>query len=174
MNKGILLLFFMMFLTGCGDNNGDEIVNSETSLKMSNKEIINAQTFLKESKKKVFQFLKQMNPELHQAINKIAVEIARADKKIIQLHELNKMYPNQSDIIEKALVQWQGLRKNLSVTLPNIYEKVEAAYVAYKIDEIQGKQKFNVLSTQLLKDANAVLADAETTKSTLEEELLAE
>jgi hypothetical protein len=102
------------------------------------------------------------------------MEIVRADKKIQQLHELNQIFPTQGDLIHKALVEWQGLRDNLSVTLTNIYEKVEATYVAYKIDEIQGKQKFSVISTELIKEANAVLANAEITKSTLEEQLLSE
>ena len=48
---------------------------------------------------------------------------------------------------------------------------MEDAYVAYRIDEIQGRNQFNLISKALLIDANAVLAEAELIKSTLEREL---
>ncbi len=123
---------------------------------------------------KVISFLTEMNPELHQKFDKITAEIVRADEKIQQLHELNKFFPKQSDIINKALRQWQGLRQNLYATLKNIYSKVEGAYVAYRIDEIQGRKQFGELSKNLLTEANAVLANAEITKTTIEEELYQE
>ncbi len=51
------------------------------------------------------------------------------------------------------------------------YDKVEAAYVAYKIDEIQGRKKFSMISKELLKEGQTVLANAEIVKSTIEREL---
>jgi hypothetical protein len=123
---------------------------------------------------KVISFLTDMNPELHQKFDKITAEIVRADEKLQQLHELNKFFPKQSDIINKALQQWQGLRQNLYATLKNIYSKVEGAYVAYRIDEIQGRKQFGELSKNLLTEANAVLANAEITKTTIEKELYQE
>jgi len=124
-----------------------------------------------ETDHKVLSFLTEMNPALQQKFDKITAEIVRADEKIQQLHELNKFFPKQSDIINKALQQWQGLRKDLYATLKNIYSKVEGAYVAYRIDEIQGRKQFGDLSQNLLAEANAVLANAEITKNTIEEEL---
>ncbi len=56
------------------------------------------------------------------------------------------MYPDQRNMINKSIKQWQMLRKQLKFTLNNIYDKVEAAYVAYQIDEIQGKKKFSRIS----------------------------
>ena len=58
--------------------------------------------------------------------------------------------------------------------MKNIYSKVEGAYVAYRIDEIQGRKQFGELSKNLLTEANAVLANAEITKTTIEEELYQE
>ena len=74
-------------------------------------------------------------------------------------------------MVNKALKQWQGLRKDLDSTLKHIRHKAERAYVAYELDEIQGKKKFSVVAQELLKEANTVLANAETTKSLIEEEL---
>jgi hypothetical protein len=149
MNRFLLLfLFIVFFAIGCNDP--EDGVNAE---------------------KQVNAFIIEMNPELYQTMSKMKVEIALADKKVPQLYELKGLYPNQRDMIEKSLKQWQGLRQTLNFTLKNIYAKVERAYVAYKIDEIQGKKKFSVISQTLLKEANAVLETAETTKSTIEEAL---
>ncbi len=143
-----LLSFIFSFTIGCSDT--EEGVNAE---------------------KQVNAFIIEMNPELYQTMSKMKAEIALADKKIPQLYELKGLYPNQRDMIEKSLKQWQELRKTLNFTLKNIYAKVERAYVAYKIDEIQGKRKFTVISQTLLKEANAVLESAEITKSTIEKAL---
>ncbi len=149
MNRFFLLSLLIVFFTiGCNDT--EEGINAETQ--------VNA-------------FIIDMNPELYQTMSKIKAEIALADKKIPQLYELKGLYPNQRDMIDESLEQWQGLRKSLNFTLKNIYAKVEAAYVAYKIDEIQGKRKFTVISQTLLKEANAVLETAEITKSTIERTL---
>ncbi|MEN8214950.1 MAG: hypothetical protein ABFS56_00935 [Pseudomonadota bacterium] len=94
-----------------------------------------------------------------------------ADKKIQQLYDLKGQFPNQRHMIDKSIKQWHDLRKKLKFTLNKIYDKVEAAYVAYKIDEIQGRKKFTVISQKLLKEANAVLANAEATKTTIERQL---
>ncbi|RKZ41729.1 MAG: hypothetical protein DRQ49_04185 [Gammaproteobacteria bacterium] len=56
-------------------------------------------------------------------------------------------------------------------TLENINLKVEGAYVAYKIDEIQGRKKFSKVAEKLLEDAKVILANAEITKLTIEREL---
>ncbi len=56
-------------------------------------------------------------------------EIALADKKIPQLYELKGLYPQQREMIDESLEQWQRLRKSLNFTLNNIYAKVERAYV---------------------------------------------
>ncbi|MDM8558988.1 hypothetical protein QUF82_09145 [Thiotrichales bacterium HSG14] len=124
-----------------------------------------------DTRSRVYAFLTDMNPELHQAMSKMEEEIALANKKIQQLYELKEMFPDQRNMINKSLKQWQVLRKDLGFTSKNIYVKMEAAYVAYKIDEIQGQKKFSVLSQELLKEANLVLDNAETTKSLIEEEL---
>lgn len=143
----IIMLLFIVTLGTVACNDTEELVDAQG---------------------KVNAFLIDMNPELHQAMSKIREEIALADKKIQQLYDLKAMFPNQREMIDKSLKQWQGLRKNLYMTLNNIYDKVEAAYVAYRIDEIQGRKKFSVISKTLLKKANAVLTNAETTKSIIE------
>ena len=143
-------LFVLIFFVTIGCNDTEEGVNAE---------------------KQVNAFIIEMNPELYQAMSKMKAEIALADKKIPQLYDLKSLYPNQRDMINESLEQWQGLRKSLNFTLNNIYAKVERAYVAYKIDEIQGKKKFSVISQSLLKEANAVLETAESTKSTIEKAL---
>ncbi len=48
---------------------------------------------------------------------------------------------------------------------------MEGAYVAYKIDEIQGRKKFSKVAEKLLEDAKVILANAEITKLTIEREL---
>ena len=94
-----------------------------------------------------------------------------ADKNIQKLYELKGMYPDQRNMINNSIKQWQVLYKDLNYTLPNIYDKIEKAYVVYRIDEIQGKHNFNSISADLLKEANNVLAKAIETKSLIEEEL---
>lgn len=149
MNKVILFLFIILFVfSGCEEQ----------------KEVVDA-------KDNVLLFVKEINPELHQTMFKMEQEITIADNKIQLLYDLKDRFPNQRDMIKKSLKQWQVLHKDLNVTLNMIYGKVEAAYVAYKIDEIQGRQKFSETSQALLIDAKAVLLSAENTKSLIEEEL---
>ncbi|RKZ91088.1 MAG: hypothetical protein DRR19_08155 [Candidatus Parabeggiatoa sp. nov. 1] len=150
MNKLILLLLLLISLVPIGCNETEEVVDAQS---------------------KVYAFLNDMNPEFHRTMLKMSKEIALADKKIQQLYELKGMYPNQREMINQSLKQWQGLRKDLNSTWNRLYEKVEGAYVAYKIDEIQGRKKFSAISQKLLNEANAVLANAETTKSLIEEQL---
>jgi hypothetical protein len=121
-------------------------------------------------KSMVVSFLNEMNPELNKKIVEIKEEIARIDNNIQQLRDLKTEFPNQV-LIDKKLSQWQVLGIQLSQVYDDIYQQVETAYVAYRIDEIQGRKKFGVLSEELLKKANAALANAETTKSTIEEQL---
>ncbi|RKZ91087.1 MAG: hypothetical protein DRR19_08150 [Candidatus Parabeggiatoa sp. nov. 1] len=119
----------------------------------------------------VMSFIQDMNPELNQKMQKIQEEIALADNKIQQLQALRKTFSNQSQMIDKKINRWQTLEGQLNQVSADIYDKVERAYVIYKIDEIEGRNKFSVLSKELLKEANAVLANAEATKSTIEEQL---
>jgi uncharacterized protein YukE len=116
-------------------------------------------------------FIQEMNPELHQKIDKIRAEIALSETKIKQLHALKKSFPNQEAMIEQKLEQWHNLTKQLNQVLNDIALTVEKAYVAYKINEIQGENQFRVISKALLKEANAVLANADATKSIIEEPL---
>jgi hypothetical protein len=149
MNKAIFFLFIILLVPyGCEEQ--EEVVDAKDN---------------------VLLFVKEINPELHATMFKMDQEMTMADNKVQLLYDLKDRFPNQREMIKKSLKQWQGLRKDLNVTLQTIYEKVETAYVAYKIDEIQGRQKFSETSQALLIEAKAVLANAETTKSLIEEEL---
>jgi glucan phosphoethanolaminetransferase (alkaline phosphatase superfamily) len=119
----------------------------------------------------VTSFIQEINPELNQKITEIQAEITWTDKKIQQLFELKKNFPNQATIINQKIHQWQTLKDQLSQVSTNIHQKVETAYVNYRIDEIQGKKNFSVLSATLLQEANTVLVNAEATKSILEEQI---
>ena len=119
----------------------------------------------------VMSFIQDMNPALHQKIHQIQAEIALTESKIQQLQALKKDFPNQSQMIEQKINQWQTLGAQLNQVLADIHQKVETAYVTYKIDEIEGRNEFGLLSTELLTEANTVLAAAEATKSTIEEQL---
>ncbi len=151
MNKCIVWFVYLLILIPIGCNN-------ETGTK------IDAQTELN-------LFIMDMNPELYQTTSKMREEIALADKKIQQLYDLKGRFPDQRNMINGAIKQWQALRKQLVLTSNNINNKVEGAYVAYKIDEIQGRKKFSMMSQKLLEDSQTVLADAEIIKSTIEKEL---
>jgi hypothetical protein len=119
----------------------------------------------------VLSFMQDMNPELNQKMTEIAEEIALADNKIQQLHDLKKAFPNQAQMIDQKINQWQALRAQLNQVSNDIDQRVEKAYVAYKIDEIQGRKKFSLISQELLNEASTVLANAEATKSTIEAQL---
>jgi len=151
MNKSIVWFVSLLILIpiGCDNETGTKI-DAQTELNM---------------------FIMDMNPELYQTTSKMREEIILADKKIQQLYDLKGMFPDQRDMINGAIKQWQTLRKQLVLTLDNINHKVEGAYVAYKIDEIQGRKKFGMMSQKLLEDSKTVLADAEIIKSTIEKEL---
>ncbi len=116
-------------------------------------------------------FIQEMNPELNHKIHKIRDEIALAETKIQQLEDLKKSFPNQGKMIYLKLEQWHNLTGQLNQVLNDIDLTVEKAYVVYKINEIQGENQFRVISKALLKEANAVLANADATKSVLEEPL---
>ncbi len=123
------------------------------------------------SQHSVTSFIQEINPELHHKFEKIQTEIKRANTKIQQLHDLKQAFPNQSQMIEQKIYQWIILREQLIQVSKDIVQRVEKAYVVYKIDEIQGKNKFSILSKDLLKEANAVLTNAELTKTTIEAQL---
>ena len=114
-------------------------------------------------------FIEEMNPALSQKMEKIQAEITLADTKIQKLRDLKYAFPNQAQFVEQQIYHWQTLKDQLSQVLNDINQKVETAYVAYRVNEIQGKQKWSVLSTELLTEANTVLENAETTKSVIEE-----
>lgn len=151
MNKCILRFVYLLILIPIGCNN-------ETGTKPDPQTELNL-------------FIMDMNPELYQTTSKMREEIALADKKIQQLYDLKGNFPDQRNMINGAIKQWQTLRKQLVLTSDNINHKVEGAYVAYKIDEIQGRKKFGMMSQKLLEDSKTVLADAEIIKSTIEKEL---
>jgi hypothetical protein len=123
------------------------------------------------SESKVISFLQEMNPELGKKVVNIKKEIILADKKIQQLQNLKKEFPNQSLMINQKVNQWQTLQSQLQQVLDNIHQKAEKAYVTYKIAEIQGREKFSLISTELLKEANLALANAESTKTTIEAQI---
>lgn len=116
-------------------------------------------------------FIQTMNPELDQKIQKINEELGLASKKIKQLEDLKKAFPKQAQMIEQKINLWQTLQEQLTQVSNEIDQQVEKAYVLYKINEIQGKKKFTVISANLIKDANAALDNAEVTKSTIEKQL---
>lgn len=116
-------------------------------------------------------FIQEMNPELNHKITKIQEEITLANTKTQQLYALKEDFPNQAQMIEEKINQWKILKAQLIQVSEDIDQRVEKAYVVYKIDEIQGKNKFSIISKELLKEANAVLVNAELTKSTLEAQL---
>ncbi|HAI68995.1 MAG TPA: hypothetical protein DCM38_06100, partial [Gammaproteobacteria bacterium] len=84
--------------------------------------------------------------------------------------ELKRDFPNHA-ILEQKLNQWKILRRQLNQVSQEIYQQVEQAYVAYRLDEIQGREKLSVVSKALLEEANAALKNAEITKSTIEAEM---
>ncbi len=131
----------------------------------------NEPTEVVDAQEKVYTFLVEMNPDLYRAMLKMRKELTLADKNIQKLYELKGMYPDQRKMINKSIKQWQALYKTLNPTLHDIYDKIEKAYVVYRIDEIQGKHNFNNISGGLLNEANSVLAKAIATKSLIEEEL---
>ncbi|MDM8568401.1 hypothetical protein QUF50_02580 [Thiotrichales bacterium HSG1] len=144
MNKYILLLFLIiLFPLGCDDSIDG----------------------MNDAQNQVDSFLLEINPTLYRTMLEIKAEIVLVDTKINQLYELKGMFPGQRKMLDKSLKQWQNLRKDLHFTSTNTSNQVEAAYVAYKIDEIQGRKKFSIISETLLKEANQVLDNAETTKS---------
>jgi Arc/MetJ-type ribon-helix-helix transcriptional regulator len=145
--KWLWLLLFLWIQTGC---NEPETVDAQSQVNV---------------------FLIDINPKLYQAMSQMRDELTLVDQKIQKLYDLKDRFPNQRDMVNKALKQWQGLRKDLDSTLKRIRHQAERAYVAYELDEIQGKQKFSAVSQELLKEANVVLANAETTKLLIEEEL---
>ncbi len=132
-------------------------------------EVLDRQFGASEAKQMVASFLKEMNPKLNQKIKKITEEIVLANNKIQQLQALKAEYPNQQNMIHKKLNQWHQLKGQLNQVSNRIYYKVERAYVIYKIAEIRGGDRFSLLSTKLLTEANTALTMAESTKQTIEE-----
>lgn len=144
-----------------------KVVDSSISIKVndSNKELIYAQN------EKIYNFLITLNPVLHEKIIRIENEITVSKKKIEKLYFLHKKYPQHAKMINFSLEKWELLLKQLEAALKEIDFKVEGAFVAYKINEIQGVKQFSATSKNILAYANATLANAEATKATLEEQI---
>ena len=115
-------------------------------------------------------FLAEMNPQLHNKFVAIGEEIVHIYNSIEQLMALKQDFPNHT-LIDDKLIQWQSLKEQLQQVSQDIHHQVEQAYVAYRLDEIQGVKKFSLLSEELLKEANTALANAETTRTTIEEQI---
>ncbi|MCK5717865.1 MAG: hypothetical protein KAH77_10285 [Thiomargarita sp.] len=143
MNKHIFILFVLIFI-GCDHENTVEPVTL---------------------------FVNDINPELYRTMIQMNQERVLVENKIIRLSELKDRYPNQRQMINRSLDQWRPLLKNLNETVTHTNNQVEDAYVAYKINEIQGRNQFSLISKTLLKDAHAVLAKAAIIKSTIENAL---
>ena len=117
---------------------------------------------------KVLRFTKSLDLEVVRQMKNIQNEIIISKKKIKKLNELKKLFPNEKEIIDKALFQWQNINKNLSSTYQNIYLSIEKSYIIFKVNEIEGYQNFNNESKKLLEQANKALKDAEETKLIIE------
>lgn len=124
-----------------------------------------------EQQEDIAHFLSAMTPELNKKILKIQQEILNTEKSLRKLERLYKSYPKQSEMISHAQTQWTKLLVQLKETLKNINFKVEAAFVAYEIDQLQGTKKFKVISNELLENANTALLNADITKKTLEKQI---
>jgi len=84
---------------------------------------------------------------------------------------LQNDFPNQG-LLYKRLEQWRTLQRQLHQLSDNIHHKIEGAYVAYKIAEIEGKNQLSLLSTELLEEANKALALAQITEEEIEKGML--
>ena len=124
-----------------------------------------------EAKSLAMSFLNDMNPDLGKRVTKIDKEIALIDKKIQELQKLQKAVQERHFVIDEKIAQWQVLRDKLKEVSQKILRQAEAAYVTYKIDEIEGRKKFNILSKELLKEADLALENAKLTKSVIDEQL---
>ena len=125
----------------------------------------------KEAKSLAMSFLNDMNPDLGKKVAKIDTEITLIDNKIQELQELQKAVQDRHLVIDEKIAQWQILREKLKEVSKKILHQAETAYVAYKIDEIEGRKKFNILSKELLKEADLALENAKLTKSVIEEQV---
>ena len=124
-----------------------------------------------EAKSLAMSFLNDMNPDLEKKVTKIDKEIALIDNKVQELQELQKAVQDRHFVIDKKIAQWQALREKLKQVSQDILRQAEAAYVIYKIDEIEGRKKLSILSKELLKEADLALENAKLTKSVIEEQL---
>jgi conjugal transfer/entry exclusion protein len=150
MNKNFWLLFILLISfvpTGCEELEEDADTPNDVEI-----------------------FLLEINPELYRATAKMKNELDWVEKQIQQLYRLRDFFPDQRQTINTKIKRWQKLHRNLDSTRNKINTKAEMAYVAYKLDEILGRKKFDVISKELLKEAQTVLANAETTKSLIENE----
>jgi hypothetical protein len=125
----------------------------------------------REGQQAVNAFLNEMSPELARKISKIRKEIYLTKEKIDALSELKRQHPKYAGKIETARRQWKILQNKLIQSLKDIRDVVEGSYVTYKINKIQGGNKFNRISGELLSSADSVLASAGTTKEAIEQAL---
>jgi hypothetical protein len=84
---------------------------------------------------------------------------------------LQNNFPNQR-LLDERINHWEILQRQLHQVSDDIYHKVEGAYVAYKIAEIEGKNQLNLLSTELVEEANKALALAKMTEEEVEKGML--
>jgi uncharacterized Fe-S radical SAM superfamily protein PflX len=124
-----------------------------------------------EAKSLAMSFLNDINPDLGKKVTKINKEIALIDNNIQKLQKLQKDVQDRHFVIDEKIAQWKVLREKLKEVSQNILHQAEAAYVIYKIDEIEGRKKLSLLSKELLKEADLALENAKSTKSVIEEQL---
>jgi hypothetical protein len=124
-----------------------------------------------EAKSLAMSFLNDINPDLGKKVTKINKEIALIDNNIQKLQKLQKDVQERHFVIDEKIAQWKVLREKLKEVSQNILHQAEAAYVIYKIDEIEGRKKLSLLSKELLKEADLALENAKSTKSVIEEQL---
>jgi|GEM_PF-4005989 len=116
-------------------------------------------------------FLVTLNPELSSKIKKIQTEITQTKEKLDKLTLLRSEHPRQTAIVDISLNKWKQLLAQLESSLKEIDFKVNGAFVAYKLDQLQGTTRFKSLSKDLLENVNTVLLNVDAIKSTFEKQI---
>lgn len=116
-------------------------------------------------------FLATLNPELYRKIKKIQTEITKTKEKLDKLTLLRSEHPRQTAIVDISLNKWKQLLAQLESSLQEIDFKVNGAFVAYKLDQLQGTTRFKSLSKDLLENVNTLLLNVDAIKSTFEKQI---
>jgi len=108
-------------------------------------------------------------PDVYFGLVKMNSELLVINKEIERLHDMEKEFPQQLEIISTEKTIWSSIEKNVSDTISLLEKEIETLYVAHKVNPEKGKKLVEAKKKQLQGTINKILVDTQLKTQRLKE-----